>query len=158
MKSNHPPRLVPRLCAALIIQSAGMLSAANVILGNPGFEDGITDWDVEYGSDPNKVIPTVYVEHIPHLSTPTMQVKANSGNYFQQAMTATGYGPMDATSYGGVTVAFLWGYRCDAETNGQLQIRVSLWNITDDNELVGQTINLTDPGVGPICFSRRRSF
>jgi hypothetical protein len=148
MKTRPQPHLVSCVCAAFIIQSVGTLSAANVILGNPGFETGITDWDVEYGSDLNKVDPTVYVTLIPDLGSPTMQVKANSGNYFQQAMTATTNGPMDATSYGEFTVSFLWGYRRDTETNGQLGIRVSLWNVTDNNEIVGQTINLADPDVG----------
>ncbi len=126
--------------------------AATILLTNPGFEDGTnpnaTGWVRVDGAEPNSS-PSNYAEQIPGLSSRTMQLKSDGGNYVEQGFVETIAGlAVDASTFPGFIVDFEYGYRRDAVTNGDHEIRVAVWNTTTGIELAGSTLLIPDPGVG----------
>ncbi len=65
------------------------------------------------------------------------------------AATETGTTISDITAgdFGEYEVQFDAGYRRDSSTNGDISLRVSLWDTTNNVEITGQTIEIVDPGV-----------
>ena len=74
------------------------------------------------------------------------------GNYYQQTL-ATDQGDVDAGTNASYNVTFDYAYRNDSTTAGDINLRVALWDTTDDSELVGETLTVLDPGVqaAPDC-------
>lgn len=144
------PRLLPFIgCQAFLV--AGLAAQTPIPLLNPGFEtltgNVPSDWQLADGAGTNSS-PSNYASPIPNL-TPnvTLQIKSDGQNRIQQSLVQTGGGsPVTADSFGNYSVSFQYGYRRDAVRNGDHVIRVSLWNVTDDLELAGSDLLITDPG------------
>lgn len=88
--------------------------------------------------------------NIPELQPSTVAfMQSKDGNYYQQGMTAYDEGVVDATTFSSYSVAFDYGYRRDSATNGDLTMRVSLWDTTNDLELAGEDLIILEGlGVG----------
>ncbi len=143
------------LLATLAIVASAPLSQAALIsinLTNADFQTGGAGWTAVNGSGTNSV-PSNYFEGVVGISTSAAFLKSDGGNYIQQALTTSEAGAVDATTFGQYTVDFNFGYRRDGSTNGDLNLRVALWNITDGVELAGQTFTIVNPGVGANSFA-----
>lgn len=140
--------------ALATVFAAGLLgsaSAATLTLTNADFAIGTnpdaTGWTRVDGAGTNSS-PSNYAEAIPGLASRSMQIKSDGGNYVQQAITLSDQGAVDAGTFGQYAVTLDYGYRRDAVTNGDHTLRISLWNTTDDVELDGVDLLITNPGVG----------
>lgn len=80
-------------------------------------------------------------------------IKSAGANYIQQGITTSDAGAMNATTFGAYTINFDLGYRRDSGTNGDLNLRVALWDTTANTELAGQTFTLINPGTGTNSLS-----
>lgn len=144
-------RFTACLATSLIALSTAA-PAATILLTNPGFEDGTnpdaTGWVRVDGAAPNSS-PSNYAEQIPGLPSRTMQLKSDGENYVEQGFVETIAGQaVDASTFPGFIIDFEYGYRRDAVTNGDHEIRVAVWNTTTGIELAGSTLLIPDPGVG----------
>lgn len=141
----------PIFAGMLAFLFGGIASAQTPIkVLNSGFADGAnpaaTGWTSVDGAGTNGA-PSNYAENVPNLSSRTMQIKSDGGNYIQQALALTAADlPVSASSFGTWSVSFLKGYRRDAVRNGDHTLRVSLWNTTNDAELAGADVVIADPG------------
>ena len=124
-------------------------SAATIQLTNGDFATGTnpaaTGWVQVNGAGTNSA-PSNYAELVPGLSSRSMQIKSDGGNYVEQTITLSDLGAVDATTFGSYTIAFDYGYRHDAVRNGDHTLRISLWNVTDNVEITGQNLLIADPG------------
>ena len=82
-------------------------------------------------------------------------LKSDGNNFLAQGLTASDAGAVDATTFAQYTVNFDFGYRRDGGTNGDLTLRVALWNTTDNVELAGQDFTILNPGTGVNSLSAR---
>lgn len=137
----------PRALIALFLPAVA--SAATIQLTNGDFAAGTnpvaTGWVQTDGAGTNSS-PSNYAEIVPGLSSRSMQIKSDGGNYVQQTITISDLGAVDATTFGSYTIAFDYGYRHDAVRNGDHTLRISLWNVTDNVEIAGQDLLIVDPG------------
>lgn len=141
MTPRHLFALIPLILPA---------SAATVLLSNGDFSTGTnpaaTGWTRVDGGGTNSS-PSNYAEAVPGSTWGrSMQIKSDGGNHVEQTLTITDLGAMDATTFGSFTVALDYGYRRDAVRNGDHTLRISLWNLTDNQELAGQDLLIADPG------------
>lgn len=118
--------------------------AAVVTVQNLDFEAGsnpnANNWTRVDGSGANSS-PSCYVEAVVNYGTGrNMHLKADGGNYVEQALTASDEGAMDATTYNSFTVGFKYGQRQNASDSN---IRIALWNTTTGSELVGTNFTIT---------------
>jgi len=136
-------------CAAAFGLATSFAGAATVALTNADFESGETAWD----QDP---AASVYVRHSNgSIQSNTLHMKSSGDNWAGQNMTVTtDGGNIDATSYGSYTVEFDYGYRSDATTNGDITMRVALWNTTTNTMLDSADFTITDPGQGPEAWTQ----
>lgn len=145
--------MTPLIPAALLpVLLSASLPAATVLLSNGDFSTGTNPaadgWTRVDGAGTN-ASPSNYAESVPGSSWGrSMQIKSDGGNHVQQTLTLSDEGAMDATSFSSFTVSFDYGYRRDAVTNGDHTIRVSLWNLTTNQELAGSDLVIANPGVG----------
>jgi len=74
--------------------------------------------------------------------------KANGGAWLQQGFSTADIGAaaIDATTFGEYSVDFDFGYRNDAATHGDIVLRFSIWDVSDDAELGGVDFLIADPG------------
>jgi hypothetical protein len=138
--------------------------AAAIVLNNGNFENDagqtfttITGWTAVDGQGVNNS-PSNYFANasnatIPGITGRVALVKSDGNNYIQQVLTTSDAGVMDATTFGSYSVSFDFGYRRDGGTNGDLTVRVSLWDTTDNVELAGQDFIITNPGTGTNSLS-----
>ena len=123
---------------------ASQLALARIVLTNPDFNSSLTGWtDVNgNGTDDN------YGITLPGLPNSTLNQKGGGGNYVQQGFNSSDEGAVDASTFGQYTLDFHYGYRRDSATNGDITLRIALWNTTDGAELAFDTLTIADPGVG----------
>lgn len=142
---NITPRALIALLPALVPTLA---SAATIQLSNADFAAGTnpvaTGWTMVNGS--GTAAPSNYAEAIPNLTSRSMQIKSDGGNYIQQTIGLSDLGSVDATSFSDYTVGFDFGYRRDAVRNGDHTLRIALWNVTENAEITGFDFLITDPG------------
>ncbi len=81
----------------------------------------------------------------PNLTSIAAHLQANGAQYQQDL--ALGNPGFTADIPDRVVVQLLAGYRNDASTNGDITLRISLWNLSTDAEIVGRDLILRDPGV-----------
>ena len=152
------------LLATLAIVASAPLSQAALIsinLTNADFQADLgqpntvsTGWTSVAGSGTNSTPSNYFENGISGFSGDRLALlKSDGGNYIQQALTTSEAGAVDATTFGQYTVDFNFGYRRDGSTNGDLNLRVALWNITDGVELAGHTFTIVNPGVGANSMS-----
>lgn len=147
MKFKTPLRLLP------LFALAPFSHAAIITITNADFQADVgqantvvTGWVSVAGSGTNSVPSNYFANDVPDLvGNRVALIKSDGGNYLQQVLAASDAGPVDATTFNQYTVNFNLGYRHDAVRNGDLSVRVSLWNTTDNVELAGQDFILTDP-------------
>lgn len=133
--------------AAIAVQG----SAATVTILNGDFESTagvVADiWQQVDGGGVNSVPSNYSVNNTPdQVGNFVMHIKSDGGNYVQQGLTASDEGAMDAGTFAFYGISFDYGYRSESATNGDHTLRVSLWNTTDDVELTGEDLLITDPG------------
>lgn len=87
-------------------------------------------------------------DHTPGATSTYAHFKADGGAYLQQQFSTADIGAaaIDATTFGEFTVDFEYGYRNDAATHGDIVLRFSIWDVTDDAELGGVDFAISDPG------------
>lgn len=85
--------------------------------------------------------------NIPNIS-PTIPALfwAKSGNYLQQELAPANPG-LTADQLTSVEVSLDRGYRNDTVTNGDILMRVSLWDLDGDTEIAGRDLLIEDTGV-----------
>jgi hypothetical protein len=71
---------------------------------------------------------------------------ARSGNFIQQDLSTANAG-LTADQLTGVSVSFDRAYRNDTFTAGDIVVRVSLWDLVSDTEIVGRDVLIEDTGV-----------
>lgn len=155
-----PKRLLLPILPVAIAASA---TAATIQLTNANFntdiaaaETVVTAWTSVAGAGTNSTPSNYFQETVPGFTGNRVAlIKSDGGNYIQQTLTLSDLGAVDATTFGSYTVGFDFGYRRDGATNGDLSIRVSLWNVTDNLEITGQDFTITNPGVGANSLSGR---
>ena len=156
MNKKHPllSPLIPLI--GILLFAAASSHAATITLANGDFQSTASDgafaspsWS-SYSSA--NVLQTstalnYFSNTVPNLTTNYVALlKSDGGNYIQQTFNAGGSGAVDASTYGSYTVNFNLGYRHDSTTSGDLVVRISLWNVTDNIELSGSNITILNPG------------
>lgn len=81
----------------------------------------------------------------PNLNSIAAHLQANS-SFYQQNLSVANPG-LTAADPELVTIALDAAYRNDTSTNGDIFLRVSLWDVTNDVEIVGRDLVLEDEGV-----------
>ncbi|AQT68750.1 Alpha-amylase/pullulanase [Anaerohalosphaera lusitana] len=131
------------------------LEPFELYVANSDFEAG--GWASEYGTSPSGWVsdPPLtgsgagnYGQTMPDLTGIQAALQDVGGNYYQQVIDYSGAGAVDAGTEDEYAVTFDYGYRRDATTNGDITLRVALWDTTASTELVGYDLVITDPGVG----------
>ena len=82
------------------------------------------------------------------INSNVLHLKGNGGNWVGQNLTLSDEGSIDATSYASYSVTFSYGHRADVSENwgqGDITLRVALWNTTTSTELAGYNLVITDP-------------
>jgi hypothetical protein len=87
-----------------------------------------------------------YGESSPNVGSIAAHLQAVDGNYYQQNLAAANPG-LTASQIDSISVSLNQCYRNDAVTAGPIFLRVSLWDITHDLEIVGRDLLIQDPGV-----------
>lgn len=87
-----------------------------------------------------------YGESSPNVGSIAAHLQAVDGNYIQQNLAAANPG-LTASQIDSISVSLDQCYRNDAVTSGPIFLRVSLWDITNDLEIVGRDLLIQDPGV-----------
>jgi hypothetical protein len=143
------------LTAAALGFATSLSGAATIILTNADFETGpfgsnqvITGWaelDGQGGNDDNYNEARTPLGNVLHM-------KADGGNWVGQSIAVSDAGAVDATTYGDYTVEFDYGYRAEVASgsnsgNGDVTVRIGLWNLTTGLEVAGSDLLITDPGV-----------
>ncbi|WP_205847853.1 Ig-like domain-containing protein [Anaerohalosphaera lusitana] len=137
------------------------LEPFELYVANSDFEAG--GWASEYGTSPSGWVsdPPLsgdrrgnYGESLDGIEGIVAALQDAGGNYYQQSLLYAGKGPIDAGSSGRFDITFDYGYRRDATTNGDIKLRVGLWNKTTSTELAGYDLVIGDPGVGANSLSR----
>jgi hypothetical protein len=142
-----------RLALLAPLVAAASSQAAIITLTNADFQADVgqgntiaTGWVAVNGAGTNSTPSNYFANDVPNLiGNRVALIKSDGGNYIQQGVVLSDSGAVDATTFGQYTVDFNFGYRRDAVRNGDLSVRVSLWNTTDNVELAGQDFTLTDP-------------
>ncbi|HBG26470.1 MAG: hypothetical protein A2Y10_06160 [Planctomycetes bacterium GWF2_41_51] len=125
---------------------AGITSATSITISNPGFESGssstdATSWDRTSGIYYESALGDYSEGSV--ISGRAASLKSTGGSYVQQTLSG-----VYADSYDIYQIDFGIGYRCDSATEGDIKgIRISLWDLTDNVEVAGETIMMGDPGV-----------
>jgi len=152
----------------------GTASAATVTLTNADFESTaavggnqpIDGWmENDPGSDANYAIANAGFanSHVPTKDSIAASgiygaVKGSAGAWIGQMLTTSNSGAMDATTFSEFTIDFQLGTRSDANQYGLLagnltNIRFSLWNMTTNTELDGETLIVPDPGAAGVALT-----
>jgi hypothetical protein len=141
------------LAISLLLPTLG--SAATILLTNADFASGdgqaATGWTLVDGAGSNNS-PSNYAMAIAAsayasgVTSRTMNIKSDGGNYVQQTLTTSDLGTVDAGTFSSYTIGLDYGYRSDSVRNGNHTIRLSLWNVTDNVEITGTDQVITDPG------------
>lgn len=124
--------------------------AATITLVNANFDAGsgtnATGWTQVQGAGSNPSGPSNYWLS-PYVTGAggSMFLKSDGGNYVQQAFSLSDAGGVDATTFGSYTVSFGYGYRSGATNH---DIRIALWNVTDNVEISGANFTIAVPGSG----------
>lgn len=151
-----------RLFTLLILGGAAPAASAVLItVTNGDFQTDVgqantmaTGWTAVNGAGTNNPPSNYFQNDISGFTGDRLALlKSDGGNYIQQALSMGESGAVDATSFNRYTVNFNYGYRRDSTTNGDLTLRVSLWNTTDNLELAGQNFTITNPGTGANSMS-----
>ncbi len=82
----------------------------------------------------------------PNLTSIAAHFQARGGNYIQQDLS-TGNGGLSADQITAIEVGLDQGYRNDATTNGDILMRLSLWDLVADTEIVAREFLILDEGV-----------
>ncbi len=134
-------------------------NAASVTLVNADFESG-SDWesttptspDGWYSSAADAGIDGHYGQtYVEGSVSRHASFKSTGGNYYQQSFSMSDDGAVDAGSYSSYSVALNYGYRQHHTSDGDINIRVSIWNLTDDVEIAGDDILVEDPNPGDLA-------
>ena len=136
------------LLVGMVVTSA---SAAPITLANADFssadgDDDPVSWD-HY--EPGNV--GLYVTDSGLSAGPVLAIHGRDGRWFQQSFLTS---EATADSYGEYTVGFVSGWRNNTIAPNDLHLRVSIWNVTD-NEQLGEYKTYTFP---PDTPSNTRTF
>lgn len=151
-----------RLFTLLLLGGAAPAASAVLItVTNGDFQTDVgqastvaTGWTAVNGAGTNNPPSNYFQNDISGFTGDRLALlKSDGGNYIQQDLSTGASGAVDATSFNGYIVNFNYGYRRDSTTNGDLTLRVSLWNTTDNLELAGQNFTITNPGTGANSMS-----
>lgn len=135
------------LVAAFFVSSA-QAAPVNITILNAGFEDGpegvvneADHWDKNPIADPNRIYfaPTEAPAGYTHGRALSMMGYANK--WAQQTLAG-----VEASQFTQYTVDFLSGMRPFGDDPWDVDVRVSIWDITNDVELGGQTITFSYNG------------
>ena len=144
----------PNLTIPVVAKVAYSAAATSVNVVNGNFDAGA--WNSLAGTAPagwtNSLAETnsggLYGQgapNTPDLTSIAAHFQSNAG-YYEQNLT-TGNSGLTAGKVDAITVALDRFYRNDAATNGHAMLRVSLWDKTNDVEIVGRDLLFENPGV-----------
>ena len=130
--------------------------AVSITVTNGDFESSAANFNSNTVANPitlgwsssAELAPGNYGETMPGLVGRQAGMHARGGNWLQNELTTSAQGAMDATTFGDFTVSFDYGYRRDTITAGDMDLQVSLWNLTSNTLLDSSVIAILDPGVG----------
>ncbi|AQT69091.1 hypothetical protein STSP2_02278 [Anaerohalosphaera lusitana] len=135
----------------LVLVMAGCLNAAVINIVNGDFESGDI-WATNSGTAPEGWVASgsyVSGQRVPGLPGMTACWQDRDGlRYYEQQITSSDAGDVDAGTYSLYEVTFDYGYRRDSSTNGPINLLVSLRDTTEDVELASENIIIPDPGRG----------
>jgi len=148
--------LIPALLALLSVTES---QAATITLANGNFQANQWNSYTNFYSASNPAPdgwrssitdggPGNYGEPLSPLPGIIAFLQDRGGNYYQQGLTASDQGAVDATTFSSYTVRFDYGYRRESATSGDINLLVQLWNTTDNALLATDTVTMQDPGVG----------
>ncbi len=153
----------PAIARILIMSLAAIavlsfrIQAAEILLTNDDFNAGT--WVSNTGSSPAGWISEPPLSGnaagnygqtspgTPNLTSIAAHLQDRGGNYYQQAITMSDMGAVDAGTFDSYAIDFDYAYRNDAATAGDITLRVGLWDTTTNSEIVGSDLLIADTGV-----------
>lgn len=144
----HAKNIVKFFLVLLVVFFNNSINAATITIANSGFESGAdsgtaTSWDESAGSGAYYLPGAgTYNEGAGIIYGRAATLPSDGSIYVQQTLSG-----LSANTYDRWEVSFYAGYKNDYHSTANIYVRVSLWNVTTNSEIAGETIIISAPGV-----------